>query len=137
MKKTMIDTRGNQTLQEILDGLPLPSEEDFIQRDRRTCDCELTYVHRKRHGALGTGIEIRLCCLAKKVEEITGVPKGTFFAAFDFEPSWVWDCESLHKTKKTLPDGSVVTQEVKLGKPPQWLLKRLQKKGIKVKNLEG
>jgi len=111
------------------------NEEDFIARDRRTCDCELTYVHRKRHGALGTGIEIRLCCLAKKVEELAGLPTGTFFLAMDFTPSWEWDCEQITTTKKHLRDGSVEEKEVKLGKPPKWLLKRMQKKGIKVKNL--
>jgi len=135
---TMVDTRVNQTLPKetsIPSFVTKTTEEDFIAHDRRTCDCPLTFVHRKRHGALGTGIEIRLCCLAKKVEELAGLPEGTFFETFEFEPTWVWDCNSKHKTKRTLPDGSVEVKEVKLGKPPKWILRRMEKKGIKVKGL--
>lgn len=119
---------------EALQGIALPTEEDFISRDRRTCDCELTYVHRKHHAALGTGIEIRLCCMAKKLEEICGLPSGTFFFAMDFEPTWEWDCEAEMLSTKVNPDGSVEEVRTKLGKPPEWLQKRFDAKGIKVKN---
>ena len=112
------------------------TEEDFIARDRRTCDCSLTYVHRKRHAALGTGIEIRLCCLAKKVEELAGLPAGTFYFAMDFVPSWEWDCDGMQKTQQILSDGSVVDKEVRRGNPPKWLKERMDKKGIKVKNFK-
>ncbi len=112
-----------------------PTEEDFISRDRRTCDCPLTYVHKKRHAALGTGIEIRLCCLAKKVEEMAGLPEGTFFLAMEFEPTWEWDCDTMQKTSRNMADGSVVEEEIRLGNPPTWLKRRFDKKGIRVKNL--
>lgn len=118
------------------DVFPLATEEDFIARDRRMCGCELTYVHRKRHAALGAGIEIRLCCLAKKVEELAGLPKGSFFYAMEFQPTWEWDCDATQLTSKTMPDGSVEDREVRLGNPPRWLKERMDKKGIKVKNFK-
>jgi hypothetical protein len=122
----------DETLQKLFHQ---PTEEDFIQRDHRTCDCELTYVRRKRHAALGTGIEIRLCCLAKKVEELAGLPPGTFFFSMDFEPSWEWDCTAPQKVEHQQPDGSVVTEMHQAGPPPRWLKERLEAKGIPIKNL--
>ncbi|KKK70676.1 hypothetical protein LCGC14_2921600, partial [marine sediment metagenome] len=85
--------------------------------------------------ALGTGIEIRLCCLAKKVEEMAGLPEGTFFLAMEFEPTWEWDCDTMQKTSRNMADGSVVEEEIRLGNPPTWLKRRFDKKGIRVKNL--
>ena len=131
--KTKLDLQT--ILNDVFKDVQPSTEEDFISRDRRTCDCELTYVHRKRHGALGTGIEIRLCCLAKKVEEMAGLPAGAFFSTFDFEPSWEWDCDSMHTTEETLSDGSTVKNEYRLGNPPRWLKERMDRKGIKIKNL--
>jgi hypothetical protein len=128
-------TFQQESSQEELDALFTPAEQDIIERDHRTCDCELTYVHRKRHAALGTAIEIRLCCLAKKVEELSGVPRGTFFSSLDFTPSWEWDCDKPMTTEHQQPDGSIVTKMHKPGPPPQWLLERMQRKGIEVKNL--
>jgi hypothetical protein len=110
-------------------------EEDFICLDHRTCNCELTYVHRKRHAALGVGIQIRLCCLAKKVEEMAGLPPGTFFKAIEFEPTWVWDCDHPTEINHTQPDGTVVKEQHRLGPPPKWLLKRMRERGVEVKNL--
>ena len=117
-----------------IERLFVATEEDFINRDHRQCDCPLTYVHRKRHAALGTGIEIRLCCLAKKVEEIAGLPPGTFFFAMDFEPTWDWDCEQIMESYKRKPDGSVETIRRKLGPPPRWLRERLKQKGLPIHN---
>src|SRR3990167_6070724 len=113
----------------------LPVEEDIIQRDHRTCNCALTYVHRKRHAALGTAIEIRLCCMAQAVEKFMGLPPGTFFTAIDFEPSWVWDCNRVDKLRRTQPDGSVVEIEHRLGPPRRWLRERMAKKGVEIRNL--
>ncbi len=136
LQKTKVKTEVvEKTIPDIQDGKS-PDEEIFIARDRRTCDCALTYVHRKRHAALGVGIEIRLCCLAKKVEELTGSPPGTFFFAMEFEPTWTWDCDTIQKKRRTLPDGSVVMEEGRLGNPPKWLRKRMVNKGIKIKNLK-
>jgi hypothetical protein len=118
----------------VLADFPL-TEEDFIAHDRRTCNCELTYVHKKRHAALGVGIEIKLCCLAKKVEEIAGLPPGTFFWTMDFQPSWEWDCEQNNEVHRRLPDGSRITEYVRQGPPPAWLLKRFKEKGVHVHNL--
>jgi hypothetical protein len=111
------------------------SEADFVARDRRTCDCELTYVHRKHHAALGTGVEIRLCCMAKFIEKSFGLEPGTFFFAMDFEPAWVWDCDAPQEIRRRDDDGAVVSEFRRLGPPPPWLLKRLRDKGVEVKNL--
>jgi hypothetical protein len=117
--------------------LGLPTEEDFIAHDRRTCNCELTYVHKKRHAALGLGIEIKLCCLAKKVEELAGLPPGTFFWAMDFQPSWEWDCDQMNTIRRRDEDGSIIEEHVRQGPPPPWLLKRLQDKGLSVHGLDN
>lgn len=121
-------------LDELFSGR-VATEEDFVQLDHRTCDCPLTYVHRKRHAALGRGIQIRLCCLAKKVEELAGLPPGTFFMTLEFEPTWVWDCDKPQETQHIQPDGTIVSHYHRLGAPPAWLLKRLLEKGIEVRNL--
>jgi hypothetical protein len=130
----MVTTTGYDIEERLLDSFLL-TEEDFIEHDRRTCNCELTYVHKKRHAALGVGIEIKLCCLAKKVEELAGLPAGTFFWTMDFKPSWEWDCDQMNTVKRRTEDGSVVEEYVRQGRPPQWLLDRMQAKGIEVKNL--
>lgn len=114
----------------------LPTEEDIIERDFRTCECALTYVVRKRHGALGEALEIRMCCLAQKVEEIAGLPKGTFFSVIEFRPSWDWDCDSVSFTEERAPDGTAIQYRHTLGAPPMWLLKRLLKKGRPVHNMD-
>jgi hypothetical protein len=54
----------------------------------------------------------------------------------DFEPSWEWDCDAIQKTVETLPDGTKVENEFKLGPPPRWIKERMDKKGIKIKNLK-
>ena len=117
-----------------LEQMSCVTEDDFRTRDHRLCDCELTYVHRKRHGALGTGVEIRLCCLAKKVEELAGMPEGSFFLALEFEPSWDWDCEQLQAYNKVLQDGSEIEVFKELGEPPRWLRERMEKKGLPIAN---
>ncbi|KKM70890.1 hypothetical protein LCGC14_1436200 [marine sediment metagenome] len=142
MVTKMVNTRANQTLPKTMvatrpriEEWVVPDEETFIARDRRTCDCALTYVHRKRHGALGVGIEIRLCCLAKKMEELAGLPPGTFFFAMDFKPTWKWDCNAMQKRHVRQSDGSIVEEETRLGNPPRWLRERMEKKNIKIRNL--
>ena len=127
-----------ETLKELsrkeLEQMSCITEDDFRLRDHRLCDCELTYVHRKRHGALGTGVEIRLCCLAKKVEELAGMPEGTFFLALEFNPSWIWDCNSTQKHEKVMPDGSVQEVVAHRGEPPRWLRERMEQKGLPILN---
>ena len=36
------------------------------------CDCEVTYVVEKINEFTGKAVHIRICCLAKAVEELTG-----------------------------------------------------------------
>ncbi len=86
-------------------------------------------VTKKWNDALGTFVALRLCCLAKAVEQLTG---ERLYEVYDFEPAWVWDCNELHQAEAG--DGTV--EMTPRGKPPEWLLQRLQKKGIEVKNLE-
>ena len=118
-----------------LEQLYCSSEQDFASRDHRLCDCPMTYVHRKRHPALGRGIEIRLCCLAKKVEELAGLSPGTFFLSLEFEPSWDWDCDKEVVQHQRLPDGSIQEVYGRLGAPPRWLRERMEKKGLTIHNL--
>lgn len=118
------------------DSLGLPAEEEIIERDFRTCTCALTYVVRKRHGALGSAVEIRVCCMAKEVERMAGLPEGTFFNAMNFTPSWDWDCDQVSVTESKNPDGSVECHRHVLGAPPKWLLDRLVEKDRPIHNLE-
>jgi len=131
----MHNTEKQITDEQIAGLVEFPTEQEFLDRDRRACDCALTYVHRKYHSALGSGIEIKLCCMAKKVEEMAGLPPGTFFFEMDFLPTWEWDCDKMRKEECKLDDGSIEVKEVRLGTPPEWLLKRMQEKNIPVRNL--
>ena len=98
--------------------------EEVLHRNYKYCDCEIPHVARKWHAALGVFVEIRLCCLAKAVEKLTG---ESFYEAFEFEPEWVWDCNEM--TRKQ--DGSMRRK----GNPPTWLQKRMLERGIEIKNL--
>lgn len=107
---------------------PLTVKEIRAEDKRAKCDCEMPFVMRKWHDCLGTLVELRLCCLAKKVEELLGLPKGSLFTVFDFEPERTWDCAQKvwHPEEKKYKD---------LGAPPKWLKQRMQQKGIEIKNL--
>lgn len=107
---------------------------EVFHRERRGCECEIPMVSRKWNDALGTLVDIRLCCAAKTVEAIAeklGIDAPKLYEAFDFDPKWVWDCTELHQCEDE--GGKVRMQE--RGVPPAWLLSRLQKKGIEVRNL--
>ena len=97
--------------------------EEIMTRDYKNCDCEIPHLIRKWNAALGAFIEIRMCCLAKAVEQLTG---QSFYDVFEFEPEWVWDCDDI----VTKPNGAMKRK----GLPPPWLLKRMKQKGIEVKN---
>jgi len=104
----------------------LPTVEEIRSVDKRsTCDCPMPFVHRKWHRALGTFAELRLCCMARKIEEVLGIPQGTFYKAIDFEPTRVWD------------EGQMVDDTQggmkPLGEPPKWLKMRMENKGIKTR----
>lgn len=83
---------------------------------------------KKWNEALGTFVILRLCCMSRAVEALTGIP---LCEVFDFPPGWVWDCQELHQ--KAADDGSV--ELVERGVPPRWLLDRFRQKGVVVKNL--
>jgi len=102
--------------------------EQIFHRDHRACSCEMPMVSRKWNDALGTFVAIRLCCLAKAVEQLTG---QKLYEVYDFDPRWVWDCTELHQSDGG--DGTVAM--VERGAPPAWLLKRMQEKGVEVLNL--
>jgi hypothetical protein len=102
--------------------------EQVFHRDHRACACEMPMVSRKWNDALGTFVAVRLCCMAKAVEELTGL---RLYEVYDFEPRWVWDCKGLHQAEGQ--DGTV--EMVERGPPPEWLLKRFREKGVEVLNL--
>lgn len=113
------------TVGSIRDLLKAENAEEILCRKYKSCDCEIPHLVRKWNAALGVFIEIRLCCMAKALEKLTG---EKFYDVFEFEPEWVWDCEDVVEK----PDG---TKKQK-GNPPSWLLKRMKERGIKVKNLK-
>lgn len=113
-----------------VEQIPLdnPRFEQIFHRDHRNCECEMPMVSRKWNDALGTFVAIRLCCMAKALEELTGYD---LYQVFEFEPRWEWDCDTVEPC--VLADGS--DGEKRKGSPPRWLRERLQKKGIPIHNL--
>lgn len=105
-----------------------PRFEQVFHRDYRYCDCEMPMLSRKWNDALGTFATIRLCCMAKALEELTGLK---LYEVHEFAPRWVWDCEKIEN--RAGPDGTV--EMVEKGPPPRWLKERLLKKGLTIKNL--
>ena len=83
-------------------------------RDRRNeCECPMPFTFRKFNAFLGTWANIRLCCLAKAVERLTG---ERFYFHEEFEPTDEWD----YKRDNI---------------PPDYVLVRMERKGIRVKNV--
>ena len=117
-----------------LEQLYCVTEQDFIDRDKRLCDCPMPMVRRKWNAALGRGVELRLCCMAKKVEEIAGLSEGDLFLALEFEPTWVWDCMEKQSIRKEDADGTVTETFQERGEPPRWLRERMEKKGLPILN---
>ena len=102
--------------------------EQAFHAHHRYCDCAMPMTQKKWNDALGTFIVIRLCCMARAVEELTGIE---LYQVFDFPARWVWDCTELHQAEG--PEGTV--EMVERGAPPDWLLARFREKGIEVRNL--
>ena len=102
--------------------------EQVFHQDFKHCACEMPYVSKKWNDALGTFTAIRLCCMAKAVERLTG---ERLYEVFEFEPRWTWDCTEKHQSEGQ--DGTVVM--VERGPPPKWLRERFAKKGVEVRNL--
>ena len=93
----------------------------LYQRDYHTCDCPLPYVERKWSEPIGTFCELRLCCLARAVEALTGLK---LFETWDFTPVWEWDCGAVVATD----DGT----RRRRGPPPAFMRERMEAKGIGV-----
>lgn len=102
--------------------------EQVFHKPRRTCACAMPMLSRKWNDALGTFVTIRLCCMARAVEGLTGLK---LYEVDHFDPKWVWDCAELHQAEGQ--DGTV--EMVERGPPADWLLKRFREKGIEVRNL--
>ncbi len=125
----MQDTMQKEEMRVDWDSLLIPKTvSELMAGDRRAeCNCPMPYVHRKWHKALGIFSEIRLCCMARLVEEKLGLDPGTIYKVVDFEPTAEWDCDEL------IDDAE--SGKTKRGAPPQWLKQRMDNKHIKIKNL--
>lgn len=102
--------------------------EQCFHRDHRYCDCAMPMTLKKWNDALGTFVVLRLCCMARALEQLSGI---SLCEIFDFPPGWVWDCDELHECQGD--DGTVTLKP--RGVPPRWLRERLQQKGIEIRNL--
>ena len=97
----------------------------LFRRNYHTCMCPMPYVERKWSEAIGVFTEIRLCCLTRAVEELTGLK---LFEVFTFTPLWTWDCCELVQQ----PDGTWSAR----GCPPDFMLARMKERGIVVRHGE-
>ena len=122
--KTATKTGLGQQADEYLRGMrgkPAAQLRSLIQRDYHTCDCEMPYIERKWNDALGVFTEIRLCCLAKAVQELTGI---VLYEVFEFQPVWEWNCNDI-------VIGEDGTRHLR-GCPPKFMLERFAKRNIRV-----
>ena len=108
----------------------LPRFEQIFHKPFRHCDCEMPMISKKWNEALGTFVALRLCCLAKAVEELTGLK---LYEVYEFSPRWDWDCAEIQQAAD--PDGTNAIVFRPRGEPPKWLKERMQKKGIRIYNL--
>ena len=118
--------------------LPMGSEEPVLEGQQRFeqvfhqnfrhCDCEMPMITKKWNEAMGTFVALRLCCLAKAVEKLTG---ERLYEVYHFAPRWVWDCDAIEPKER--PDGTIEMRQK--GPPPKWMLKRMRERGIAVRNL--
>ena len=106
-----------------------PRFEQVFHQNFRHCDCEIPMVSKKWNEALGTLVAIRLCCLAKAVEKLTG---EKLYEVHHFAPRWEWDCAAVQQCADPDGTGAVVFRE--RGKPPKWLEKRMREKGVRIYN---
>ena len=98
---------------------------EWKKRGRHDCTCPVPIVLGKKHRGLGRGAGVRLCCLARAMEEMMELPPSTLYTWMDFKPDWVWD------TDKKVPgkDGKKQTR----GVPTGWLAKRFIERGVGIK----
>lgn len=108
--------------------VPVHRFEQCFHADHKYCDCAIPMTLKKWNEALGTFVVLRVCCMARAVETLTGIP---LMEIFDFPPGWVWDCDELHECQG---DGGRIEMRPR-GEPPRWLRERMEQKGIEIKNL--
>lgn len=95
-------------------------------RDYHTCDCPWPHIERAWGGAVGTFREIRLCCMARALEKLLGLPEGAFYWTAQFTPLFAWDENEIVEVKELTGNVSYI----KRGPPPQWMQERMARKGI-------
>lgn len=110
--------------------ISLPSEEAFKHLERGTCACEKPISWRGTVPPAGTGVVLKLCCMAKELEQLLGLPPGTFYQVYEFPPSWVWNSAQESVTREKGPDGAEVEVRHVRGKPPKWIQERMKRKNI-------
>lgn len=103
--------------------------EQAFHKDHRYCSCPMPMTQKKWNDALGRMVVLRICCMAKALEEITGID---LLQTFEFEPKWEWDCDELVEKENSLT-GEI--DMVPRGLPPLWLENRLVAKGITIHGL--
>jgi hypothetical protein len=108
---------------------PVQRFEQIFHQDFRHCDCAMPMLLKKWNDALGTFVAIRLCCLARAVEKLTG---QKLYEVYDFAPKWEWDCARVEPCAAA--DGSDALEYRMKGPPPRWLGERLKKKGLPIYN---
>jgi hypothetical protein len=114
---------------------PVGARAEFdalFKRDYHTCDCAWPHISRAWGGAVGVYREIRLCCMAQALEQLMGLPAGTFYFSAEFTPLFSWDAKEEVKIEKA--DGTIEVRE--RGAPPDWMLQRMQQRGIEVQGLD-
>ncbi len=104
--------------------------EQAFHKDHRYCDCSIPMTLKKWNDALGRMVVLRVCCMARALEEMTGFD---LLQTFEFTPKWAWDCDEMIEVDG--PFGGKVKRP--RGRPPLWLEKRMLAKGITIKGLEN
>ena len=98
--------------------------EQAFHKDHRYCDCPIPMNLKKWNDALGRMTVLRVCCMAKALEDMTGID---LLQVFEFEPKWVWDCDEMVERENVLTGEQYKAPR---GLPPEWLEKRMKAKGI-------
>jgi len=114
---------------------PTEWQEAYNSPYKVKCDCEYPHVQRSGSQALGIVLDIDLCCLAQAVERLTG---ERYYRATYTEPVFNWNPDTLvemHPSdRRHLNCDNCYTDDIeeeghvgKLGTPPPWMARRLDK----------
>jgi len=101
--------------------------EQAFHHDHRACDCPIPMNLKKWNDALGRMCVLRVCCMAKALEDLTGID---LLQTFEFDPKWEWDCDTIQKKEDEYGE----VKELPQGLPPLWLEKRLIAKALPIHN---